>query len=155
LQASILCSLTRFCPGDNGLSSRTSFGYNERHPGSRYMDQENIRTDVQPRTRMQRALDRLEVIGNKLPDPAMIFVIALVIVWAVSVALARVDFADADPRTVKRDATGQVISSEPIRVKNMLLPEAVTGFVARMVKTFVEFPPLGLVLRPLLRCRCK
>ncbi|HEX7861627.1 MAG TPA: AbgT family transporter [Verrucomicrobiae bacterium] len=99
---------------------------------------------------MQRALDRLEAIGNKLPDPAMIFVIALVIVWAVSVALARVDFADADPRTVKRDAAGQVISSEPIRVKNMLLPEAVTGFVARMVKTFVEFPPLGLVLVALL-----
>jgi aminobenzoyl-glutamate transport protein len=103
-----------------------------------------------PRTRMQRFLDRLEIIGNKLPDPAMIFVIALAITWIVSALLANVQFDDADPRTVKRDAQGQVISSEPIRVKNMLLPEALTAFLARMVKTFVEFPPLGLVLVALL-----
>jgi aminobenzoyl-glutamate transport protein len=32
----------------------------------------------------------------------------------------------------------------------MLVPEALTTFVARMVKTFVEFPPLGLVLVALL-----
>lgn len=104
----------------------------------------------QPRTAMQGLLDRLEVIGNKLPDPAMIFVIALLIVWVVSAVLSKVEFADADPRTVKRDAAGQVISSEPIKVKNMLVPEALTTFVARMVKTFVEFPPLGLVLVALL-----
>ena len=90
---------------------------------------------VAPRTGMQRMLDRLELIGNKLPDPAMIFVIALLIVWVVSAVLSKVEFADADPRTVKRDAAGQVIASEPIKVKNMLLPEALTTFVARMVKT--------------------
>ncbi|MGZ8920425.1 MAG: AbgT family transporter [Limisphaerales bacterium] len=103
-----------------------------------------------PRTRSQRFLDRLEGIGNKLPDPAMIFVIALLITWAVSAMLASVEFTDADPRTVKRDAQGEVISSEPIRVKNMLVPAALTTFLARMVKTFVEFPPLGLVLVALL-----
>ena len=103
-----------------------------------------------PRTSSRRFLDRLEVIGNKLPDPAMIFVIALLIVWVVSALLASVEFTDADPRTVKRDANGQVISSEPIRVKNMLVPAALTTFLARMVKTFVEFPPLGLVLVALL-----
>lgn len=103
-----------------------------------------------PRTKMQRMLDRLEAIGNKLPDPAMIFVIALLIVWVVSAVLSNVEFTDADPRTVKRDAAGQIISSEPITVKNMLLPAALTSFLARMVKTFVEFPPLGLVLVALL-----
>ena len=107
-------------------------------------------TPSQPRTGSQRLLDRLEAIGNKLPDPAMIFVIALLIVWVTSAVLANVDFADADPRTVKRDAQGQVISSEPIKVKNMLLPAALATFLARMVKTFVEFPPLGLVLVALL-----
>ncbi|MGZ8940883.1 MAG: AbgT family transporter, partial [Limisphaerales bacterium] len=64
-----------------------------------------------PRTRSQRFLDRLEGLGNKLPDPAMIFVIALLITWAVSAMLASVEFTDADPRTVKRDAQGEVISS--------------------------------------------
>ena len=103
-----------------------------------------------PRTRMQRFLDGLEAVGNKLPDPAMIFVLALAITWIISAVLSNVEFEDADPRTVKRDAQGQVISSEPIRVKNMLLPTALTTFLARMVKTFVEFPPLGLVLVALL-----
>lgn len=113
-------------------------------------ENESNGTTTAPRTGMQRLLDRLEVIGNKLPDPAMIFVIALLITWVVSAVLSKVEFADADPRTVKRDAAGEVISSEPIQVKNMLVPEALTTFLARMVKTFVEFPPLGLVLVALL-----
>ncbi len=106
--------------------------------------------DAAPRTRTQRLLDRLERLGNKLPDPAMIFVIAMAITWIFSAILSSVEFTDADPRTVKRDAEGQIISSEPIRVKNMLLPAALTTFLSRMVKTFVDFPPLGLVLVALL-----
>jgi aminobenzoyl-glutamate transport protein len=43
-----------------------------------------------PRTRMQRFLDGLEAVGNKLPDPAMIFVIALAITWIISAVLANV-----------------------------------------------------------------
>src|SRR5687768_5319125 len=98
----------------------------------------------------RRLLDKLEYAGNKLPDPAMIFVWALVLTWIASVILSRVDFTDIDPRTAVRDAAGQVTSSAPIRVKNMLSAENFTLFVSRMVKTFTEFPPLGVVLVALL-----
>ena len=98
------------------------------------------------RSPLQGFLDKLEYLGNKLPDPAMIFVVAMIITWLISVLLAPVRFDETDPRTIKRNEQGEVISSEPIRVNNMLQPAALTTFLARMVKTFVEFPPLGLVL---------
>lgn len=95
---------------------------------------------------LERALGRLETWGNKLPDPAMIFVVALVLTWVVSALLAPVAFTEVDPRTVVRNAEGEVTASAAIQVRSMLGGEALTGFLSRMVKTFVEFPPLGVVL---------
>jgi aminobenzoyl-glutamate transport protein len=95
---------------------------------------------------MQRFLDKLEYAGNKLPDPAMIFVYALLLTWLASLFLAPVQFSEMDPRTIVRDASGQITASSPIKVNNMLSGQALTTFLSRMVKTFVEFPPLGVVL---------
>jgi aminobenzoyl-glutamate transport protein len=97
-------------------------------------------------TMAERLLDSLERVGNKLPDPAAIFVIALALAWLASAALAPVQFTEPDPRTIVRDDAGQVVESSPIRVVNMLTGEKLTAFLSRMVQTFVEFPPLGLVL---------
>lgn len=94
----------------------------------------------------QRFLDTLERVGNRLPDPAVIFVIALLLAWATSAALAPVTFTEIDPRTVVRDAAGNITESSPITVKNLLAGRTLTEFLARMVKTFTEFPPLGVVL---------
>ncbi|MGV3772247.1 MAG: AbgT family transporter [Verrucomicrobiales bacterium] len=94
----------------------------------------------------QRFLNKLEYAGNKLPDPAMIFVIALVLTWIVSAALSNVTFQEIDPRSVVRDAQGNVTSSAPIKVNNMLTGTSLAAFLSRMVKTFTEFPPLGVVL---------
>jgi aminobenzoyl-glutamate transport protein len=102
--------------------------------------------DPKSSTLTQRFLDKLEYAGNKLPDPAMIFVIALVLTWVASALLAPVQFTETDPRTVVRDAAGQITDSSPIRVQNMLSADKLTGFISRMVKTFTEFPPLGVVL---------
>jgi len=87
----------------------------------------------------QRLLDLIERLGNRLPDPAILFVWALAITWAASAALAPVEFTELDPR-----------SGQPIRVVNQLSGASLVGFMASMVKTFVEFPPLGLVLVSLL-----
>ncbi|MBM3835562.1 MAG: AbgT family transporter [Verrucomicrobia bacterium] len=102
----------------------------------------------QPKARnwSQRFLDGIEWAGNKLPDPAALFLIALVLTWVASAALAPVQFADTDPRTVIRDAAGSITASSPLRVKNMMSGEVLASFLARMVRTFVEFPPLGVVL---------
>ncbi len=82
----------------------------------------------------------VEWAGNKLPDPAMLFVWALFITWVASALLAPMDFSeDIDPRTNKA-----------LEVKNQLTGEALTVFMSRMVETFVGFPPLGVVLVALL-----
>jgi aminobenzoyl-glutamate transport protein len=104
-------------------------------------------SDTPPsRNGMQRLLDGIEWAGNKLPDPAMLFVVALVITWLLSLLLAPVQFEEIDPRSIQRDDAGQIVQSEPIRVSNQLAGTAITTFLARMVRTFVEFPPLGVVL---------
>jgi aminobenzoyl-glutamate transport protein len=92
----------------------------------------------------------VEWLGNKLPDPAVLFLIALAATWIVSAVLAPVQFTEQDPRSVVKDASGKVVSSVPIQVKNQLSGEALTLFLSRMVRTFVEFPPLGVVLVALL-----
>ena len=80
-------------------------------------------------------LDRIERLGNRLPDPAILFVWLLAFVWVISAILAPVEFAELDPRT-----------KQPVRVVNQLTGPAIAGFLTRMVRTFMEFPPLGTVL---------
>lgn len=87
----------------------------------------------------QRFLNAVEWAGNKLPDPAFLFVLALLITWGASKFLAPMAFTEIDPRT-----------SEPIRVVDQMSGKAMVDFLANMVKTFVEFPPLGVVLVALL-----
>ncbi|MCD9031721.1 AbgT family transporter [Luteimonas sp. Y-2-2-4F] len=84
---------------------------------------------------MGRFLDAVERVGNRLPDPAMLFLLLMLAVWALSWALSGVSFQAIDPR-----------SGEPIQVVNLLSGESLTGFMANMVRTFVGFAPLGIVL---------
>jgi aminobenzoyl-glutamate transport protein len=81
----------------------------------------------------------IEWAGNKLPDPAMLFVWALLITWLLSALLAPVSFEDIDPRT-----------KQPIEVKSQVTGPALVTFLKSMVQTFVTFPPLGVVLVALL-----
>ena len=82
-----------------------------------------------------RALNVIERVGNKLPDPAVLFFIALVLVWIISALLAPVEFADINPR-----------DGNPIRVQNLLTGSQMTAFLSNMVTTFTSFAPLGVVL---------
>jgi aminobenzoyl-glutamate transport protein len=91
------------------------------------------------RSFVQRALDGLEKWGNKLPDPAVLFVIGLLATWVLSKLLAGVEFTEIDPR-----------SKEPIRVNDLLTGPALAAFMTSMVKTFTGFHPLGVVLVALL-----
>lgn len=88
-----------------------------------------------PATRFQRFLNGVETVGNKLPDPAVLFAIFLGLVWLISWGLSGVSFAEIDPRT-----------GNPIKVVNMLEGGALTAFTSTLVSTFVTFPPLGVVL---------
>lgn len=99
-----------------------------------------------PRSFLQRALDGLERWGNRLPDPAILFVFGLLIVWGLSALLAGVEFTELDPRS-RSEANPE---GSPIRVQNLLTGQALVAFLTGMVKTFTGFHPLGVVLVTLL-----
>jgi aminobenzoyl-glutamate transport protein len=94
--------------------------------------------DQSPRW-VDRALNTIETVGNKLPDPAVLFLILLFVVWGLSALLAPVQFAELDPRTGK-----------PIQVINQLSGASIAAFLSNMVTTFTGFHPLGVVLVALL-----
>jgi aminobenzoyl-glutamate transport protein len=82
-----------------------------------------------------RALDVVERVGNALPDPVSLFLIAIVIVIAASVVFSAMGTEVIHPGT---QAT--------VKVVNLLERAQVQRMFTDAVKNFTEFPPLGLVL---------
>lgn len=83
----------------------------------------------------QRLLGWVERTGNRLPDPAVHFLIALAATWILSALLGNVEFGEIDPR-----------SGEPLRIVNQLTGASITAFLSTLVKDYVGFPPLGVVI---------
>jgi aminobenzoyl-glutamate transport protein len=90
---------------------------------------------VAPRGWIARSLDVVERVGNRLPDPVVLFLLLMVAAWLVSWWLSGVSFTEIDPRT-----------GQPVQIKNQLAGESLTAFMSKMVGTFTSFPPLGVVL---------
>lgn len=93
--------------------------------------QEQVQTD----SGGNRFLEAVERIGNKLPDPAILFIALLFIVWVLSWLLSYVTFDLLDPRT-----------GQPLVIQNMLAGSALTEFFSVMVNNFTHFHPVGVVL---------
>src|SRR5690606_5424404 len=64
-----------------------------------------------------------------------LFALLMIVVWLSSWLLSGMTFAEVDPRT-----------GDAIKINNLLEPTSLTAFMAKMVATFVSFPPLGVVL---------
>jgi para-aminobenzoyl-glutamate transporter family len=92
-------------------------------------------TNTTRKSLTMRALDKVEVVGNKLPDPAIIFFICLVVVWVLSAIFSQMTFTTLDPRT-----------EEAVVVNNLLTGASLADFLSRMVTIFTGFAPLGVVL---------
>ncbi|MGB5346032.1 MAG: AbgT family transporter [Woeseia sp.] len=84
---------------------------------------------------VQRALAAVERVGNRLPDPAMLFVGLLVIVWLLSWLLSGIQFDVTHPLT-----------GEPLRIINQLSGTSMTTFFTKLVTNFTHFHPVGVVL---------
>jgi len=82
-----------------------------------------------------RMLATVERVGNKLPDPAVLFIVLLFAVWVLSWLMSNFTFAAIDPR-----------SSQPIVINNLLSGAAFTEFLSVMVTNFSHFHPVGVVL---------
>jgi len=91
------------------------------------------------RTLLERALNVIEVVGNKLPDPAVLFFLLMIAVWIGSAILAQFTFTSVHPTT-----------GETISVINQLSGDQMANFLVNMVTVFVNFAPLGIVLVALL-----
>ena len=50
---------------------------------------------------LARSLDVVERVGNRLPDPAVLFLLLMVLAWVVSALLSQVSFSEIDPRNGK------------------------------------------------------
>ncbi|RPA69599.1 AbgT family transporter [Cyclobacteriaceae bacterium YHN15] len=91
------------------------------------------------KTFLDRFLDFIEKAGNKLPDPAMLFFLLMLLTWVFSALLSPIDFGAVDPR-----------SGAELRVQNLLTGTQFASFLANMTSVFINFPPLGVVLLAML-----
>ncbi|PTN12844.1 AbgT family transporter [Nitrosomonas aestuarii] len=83
----------------------------------------------------ERILASVERTGNKLPDPAVLFILLLLVIWVLSWLLSTVTFNVVDPRT-----------RELLVINNLLSGAALTEFMSVMVTNFSHFHPVGVVL---------
>lgn len=88
-----------------------------------------------PVGRLERLLGTVERVGNKLPDPAVLFIALLGVVWVLSWLLSGIEFGLTDPRT-----------GEALQINNQLAGDAMTRFFSLMVTNFSHFHPVGVVL---------
>jgi aminobenzoyl-glutamate transport protein len=92
-------------------------------------------TDQNQATAPGGFLGTVERVGNKLPDPAVLFIALLFIVWVLSWILSYVAFDVIDPR-----------SGEALVIQNLLTGRSFTEFLSVMVTNFSHFHPVGVVL---------
>lgn len=83
-------------------------------------------------------LNKIEKIGNALPNITMLFIYAIIICWLLSFLLSFVNFHFLDP-TVNDGVT-------TIKIVNMLSYKELVTFLTKIVSNFLNYPPLGMVI---------
>ncbi|HHY20436.1 MAG TPA: AbgT family transporter [Bacilli bacterium] len=82
-----------------------------------------------------KMLNRIETVGNKLPDPIVLFALMAMIILVLSAVASYFNVSAINPA-----------NQEKIVVENLLSKEGIVQILTGMVKNFSEFPPLGAVL---------
>ena len=80
-------------------------------------------------------LKKLEILGNKLPNPAIIFLILIAILAVGSAILASQHVSAIHPLTHK-----------PIFIKSLISQEGLQWIFTDMIKNYLAFPPLGMIM---------
>lgn len=84
-------------------------------------------------------LDRVEVLGNKLPDVVTLFLVIIAAILILSAIAAALGWSTVNPTNHER-----------IAAVNLLSKEGIVRILTEMVNNFTSFPPLGLVLSVML-----
>ena len=89
---------------------------------------------------LKKILDTVEIVGNKLPHPATLFLVLIGVVLLLSWIFGGI--------SVLRPGTGGAtgVAEDFIVVNNLLTKEGIQRIFTNMVSVFAGFPPLGLVL---------
>lgn len=109
-------------------------------------------TDTPPPSSRRGLLDIVEWIGNKLPDPALLFLIGAVIVmlasqiavwsnWEVQPQVAVQKVNEAGETVIGFEAQG-----DPLTPRSLLTADGLYWCLESMVDNFMGFAPLGIVL---------
>ncbi len=83
-------------------------------------------------------LTTIERVGNRLPDPAYLFVIGTVIIVICAELAVWMNWQIAKPNT---DGSVSLLNAESV-----LSSDGIWWWLSSLVKNFIEFPPLGIVL---------
>ena len=67
-------------------------------------------------TLFDKFLNGIEKAGNKLPDPAMLFFLLLVVVWVFSALLSPIDFGEVHPRTGDELVINNLLTGENLAI---------------------------------------
>ncbi|MET3698446.1 aminobenzoyl-glutamate transport protein [Bacillus oleivorans] len=91
--------------------------------------------EKQKRSFFDRLLDSIEKVGNKLPDPIVLFFILCGITLLVSLIASLINISAVHP-----------VTKETVEVINLLNGEGIVNMLTNMVTNFSSYPPLGMVL---------
>lgn len=94
-------------------------------------------------TRMKTILKLIETGGNKLPDPFFLFVIFAVVVLVLSYVL---NAAGVSVTYMSAATGGGASKMTTVGVRNLLEAKFLQEFLTDFVKTYITFPPLGIVM---------
>lgn len=81
-----------------------------------------------------KLLSAIEKAGNKLPDPATLFLIGTIVVFFLSALISYLEWSVIDPK-------GNAVSAF-----NLISSAGTWWILSTMVNNFITFPPLGIVL---------
>ncbi len=88
-------------------------------------------------------LDRIERLGNRLPDPTTLFLVGAVGVMLLSDLAVRLDWS-VEKTVAAPDGVGTVV--EAVRANSLLSSDGAYWAISSLVANFRDFPPLAIVL---------
>lgn len=80
-------------------------------------------------------LDKIEHVGNRMPDITMLFFLATLVCLLASYVFSLISFDYIHP-----------VTQAPVEVVNLLTASGLMGLLTSMVKNFINFPPLGITV---------
>ncbi|MDU2064119.1 MAG: AbgT family transporter [Sporomusaceae bacterium] len=95
----------------------------------------SLSTNQQTMETQKGFLGKLEVIGNKLPNPAILFLLLIAVLAIISAVLSAYHVTALHPMTHKT-----------IAVKSLISQEGLQWIMTDMIKNYINFPPLGMIM---------